>query len=87
VLANVLGTTKTVSTDDGPQQRSNDVTRIEVSTVVVEPVETYLYRPLRRAIIAVAEVAKRMQSGRLNAYVAYMLVALLAVLAVVAAIH
>jgi NADH:ubiquinone oxidoreductase subunit 5 (subunit L)/multisubunit Na+/H+ antiporter MnhA subunit len=87
VLANVLGTTKTLSIEDGPPESSNDVARIESVTVVVEPVETYLYRPLRRALVSVARVAKRMQSGRLNAYVAYMLVALLAALAVVAAIH
>jgi hypothetical protein len=37
--------------------------------------------------LAVARVAKRLQSGRLDAYVAYMLVALLAVLAAVAALH
>ena len=43
----------------------------------MEPVETYLYRPLRRATLAVARVAKKLQSGRLNAYVAYMLFALL----------
>jgi formate hydrogenlyase subunit 3/multisubunit Na+/H+ antiporter MnhD subunit len=87
VLANVLGTTKTLSTEDSPRQPSNNVARIETITIVIEPVETYLYRPLRRAVVSVARVAKRMQSGRLNAYVAYMLVALLAVLAVVAAIH
>jgi formate hydrogenlyase subunit 3/multisubunit Na+/H+ antiporter MnhD subunit len=87
VLANVLGTTKTVSIDIDEAQSRHDVARIESTTVVIEPVETYLYRPIRHAVITVARVAKRLQSGRLNAYVAYMLLALLAVLAAVAAIH
>ena len=88
VLANVLGTTKTVSPyeEDGSLEPSK-VSRVQTSVVVVEPVETYVYRPLRRAVVSVARIAKRLQSGRLNAYVAYMLVALLAVLAVVAAIR
>jgi len=87
VLANVLGTTKTVTIDVDETQPRHDVARIESTTVVIEPVETYLYRPIRRAVITVARIAKRLQSGRLNAYVAYMLLALLAVLAAVAAIH
>jgi NADH:ubiquinone oxidoreductase subunit 5 (subunit L)/multisubunit Na+/H+ antiporter MnhA subunit len=87
VLANVLGTTKTVSTEDDFSSSSQDVSRVTTRTIVVEPIETYVYRPVRRAFIITARVAKRLQSGRLNAYVAYMLVALLAVLAVVAAIH
>lgn len=88
VLANVLGTTKTVSSYevDWSGEASPNLTQVESSAVVVEPVETYVYRPLRRAVLSVASVAKRLQSGRLNAYVAYMLVALLAVLAVVASI-
>ena len=60
---------------------------VETLTTVVEPVETYLYRPLRSAALGGARVAKRLQSGRLNAYVAYMLLALLAVLAVTAALR
>jgi hypothetical protein len=86
VLANVLGTTKSVSRheEDELGESTPNVARVESSAVVVEPVETYIYRPLWRAVLSVATVAKRLQSGRLNAYVAYMLVALLAVLAVVA---
>jgi hydrogenase-4 component B len=89
VLANVLGATKTVSFEEvDPSLGSlQNVARVESNVVIVEPVETYLYRPLRRGAISVARVAKRLQSGRLNAYVAYMLVALLAALAVVAAIR
>jgi formate hydrogenlyase subunit 3/multisubunit Na+/H+ antiporter MnhD subunit len=89
VLANILGATKTVELvvfDDAADSRGR-VVQIESRTRVIEPVETYLYRPTRRAGVAVANVAKRLQSGRLNAYVAYMLIALLAALSVVAAMR
>jgi hypothetical protein len=89
VLANILGATKTVELvefDEAADSRGR-VVQVESRTDVIEPVEAYLYRPTRRAAMAVANVAKRLQSGRLNAYVAYMLVALLAVLSVVAAMR
>jgi hydrogenase-4 component B len=50
---------------------------------VVEVVDRYLYRPAVAALLTTARRAKRLQSGRLDAYMAYMLVAVLAVLAVV----
>jgi hydrogenase-4 component B len=52
---------------------------------VIEVVETYLYRPAARLFTAVAAAARRMQSGRLDAYLLYMLIALVAVIAVVTA--
>ncbi len=90
VLGNVLGTTRSttvvvVAETGGPD--SHPVAHVETETRVVEPVETYLYRPLRRATLAVARVAKKLQSGRLNAYVAYMLFALLVALALTAALR
>jgi hypothetical protein len=39
------------------------------------------------AWLSLARIAKRLQSGRLDAYIAYMLVALLAVLATVAVLR
>jgi hydrogenase-4 component B len=66
---------------------STPTTHVETVTRVVEPVETYLYRPTRTMALAVARGAKRLQSGRLNAYVAYMLIALLAALALTAALR
>ncbi|MGB8997152.1 MAG: proton-conducting transporter membrane subunit [Pseudonocardiaceae bacterium] len=51
---------------------------------VVEVVERFLYRPLRVPLLWLVRTAKRMQNGRLDAYLGYMLIALLAVLAVVA---
>ncbi len=50
---------------------------------VVDIVERYLYRPLIPAMRTVVVAAKRLQSGRLDAYMAYMLVAVVAVIAVV----
>ncbi|MDA8313901.1 MAG: hypothetical protein M0010_01795, partial [Actinomycetota bacterium] len=60
---------------------------VESETRVVEPVEAYLYRPAWRLLVGVADFARRLQSGSLNAYVAYMLVALLIALAVTAALR
>ncbi len=89
VLGNVLGTSRSttlvVAESAGPDP--HPVGHVETRTRVIEPVETYLYRPLRRATLAVARVAKKLQSGRLNAYVAYMLFALLIALALTAALR
>ena len=85
VLGNVLGTRRTVEPVTPSAEEPSSHAHVETHTSVVEPVETYLYRPVRAAMLAVVRVAKRLQSGRLNAYVAYMLLALLAVLAVAAA--
>ncbi|MEU6284426.1 proton-conducting transporter membrane subunit [Streptomyces sp. NPDC047028] len=56
------------------------------SSDVVEVVETYVYRPLTRPLHMLVKAAKRLQSGRLDAYLAYMLIALVAVLALVTAL-
>ena len=54
---------------------------------VIEVVEQYLYRPVQRPFLSLVRLAKRLQSGRLDAYLAYMLIALVALLAVVTAVH
>jgi formate hydrogenlyase subunit 3/multisubunit Na+/H+ antiporter MnhD subunit len=54
---------------------------------VIEVVEQYLYRPLLRPFLLLTRLVQRLQSGRLDAYLAYMLIALIAVLAVVTARH
>ena len=53
---------------------------------VMEVVETYLYRPALGFFMAIVTIAKRLQSGRLDAYLLYMLIALVAVIAVVTAL-
>ena len=70
---------------EGDEERGPAGAHLGYTTDVVEVVEHYLYRPLLAPALAVARTAKRLQSGRLDAYLAYMLIALVAVLAVVAA--
>jgi formate hydrogenlyase subunit 3/multisubunit Na+/H+ antiporter MnhD subunit len=49
-------------------------------------VETYSYRPALGVLTSVVTAAKRLQSGRLDAYLLYMLIALIAVIAVATAL-
>ena len=53
---------------------------------VAEPVESYLYRPAIASYLWLVRQARRLQSGRLEAYIGYMLVALVAVLILAAAL-
>jgi formate hydrogenlyase subunit 3/multisubunit Na+/H+ antiporter MnhD subunit len=85
VLGNVLGTRRqTVTIEETNEGGLDEQTHVEVRSTVSEPVETYLFRPARRGLLMATGLAKRLQSGRLDAYVAYMLVALLIVLTVTA---
>ncbi len=75
----------------GPPDRDDpaegeQAAHLRYASDVVEVVETYLYRPVLRAFLAVVAVAKRLQSGRLDAYLLYMLIALIALIAVVTAL-
>lgn len=87
ILGNVLGARRTTVVVPETRAAAGTDVQIESSTQVVEPVETYLYRPLRSAALRVADLARRLQSGNLNAYVAYMLVALLLALVLTAALR
>jgi NADH:ubiquinone oxidoreductase subunit 5 (subunit L)/multisubunit Na+/H+ antiporter MnhA subunit len=91
VLANLLLTRSelTVLERDtggrtGDPQRDATGAHLGYTTDVVEVVERFLFRPLRRPLLATVRAAKRLQGGRLDAYLGYMLIAVLAVLAVVA---
>lgn len=101
VLANLLQTrgqlhrtdpTTTVAAADGTAdpnaERDHTAASVQLGYTVdvVEVVEKYLYRPAAAAVLWIALQAKRLQSGRLDAYMAYMLLALITVLAVVTAI-
>ena len=83
VLASVLHTraevAQVVAADDGP----DPVPHLRYASDVVEVVETWLYRPGVRLFGVAVALAKRLQSGRLDAYLLYMLIALVAVIAVV----
>lgn len=83
VLANVLLTRTELRRLERPAEGRAD---LGYRSDVVEAVEEYVYRPLVRPVRAVVGGLKRLQSGRLDAYVAYMLLALVAVLAVVTAL-
>jgi NADH:ubiquinone oxidoreductase subunit 5 (subunit L)/multisubunit Na+/H+ antiporter MnhA subunit len=101
VLAGVLDTRSEVrqimleenGSDDGsgaPDRpdpaETGQAAHLQYASDVIEVVETYLYRPVFRAFMSVVAVAKRLQSGRLDAYLLYMLIALIAVIAVVTAL-
>ena len=72
--------------DTGGEPGAPQVPHLGYTSDVVELVEEYLYRPLARPLMAVVRTVKRLQSGRLDAYLAYMLIALIAILAVVTAL-
>jgi hydrogenase-4 component B len=62
------------------------VPHLEFASDVIEVVEEYLYRPVLRPAAALVRATQRLQSGRLDAYLAYMLIALIAVIAVATAL-
>ncbi len=86
VLASVLhtraGVEEVVPAADGADRAPH----LRYASDVVEVVESWLYRPVAQVFAAVVAVAKRLQSGRLDAYLLYMLIALVAVIAVVTAL-
>jgi hydrogenase-4 component B len=89
VLASVLHTRaqlRPVAPEDGEGEPDQDQARLEYASDVVELVETYLYRPGVGVFAAIVAAAKRLQSGRLDAYLLYMLIALVAIIAVVTAL-
>ena len=87
VLGNVLLTrTELRGAPHAPSTQTAGHPILTYQVEVVEVFDRYLYRPALAALLAVARVAKRLQSGRLDAYMAYMLIAVLAVLAVVIAV-
>jgi hydrogenase-4 component B len=83
VLAAVLHTRTEVTRHSGGAEEETGAAHVGYSSDVIEVVEEYLYRPLRRPLRMLVHLAQRLQSGHLAAYLAYMLITLLAVLAVV----
>jgi hypothetical protein len=88
VLANVLRTRAELRRLDRGESliagRVEDETaELGYSVDVVEVVEQYVYSPVRQRIALLGRLARRLQSGRLEAYLAYMLVALVALIVVV----
>lgn len=88
VLANLLGTRREVQIlDAGEQAAQEGAAHVEYTARVTDPAEAYLYRPAARGLMAIVGAAKRLQSGKLQAYVAYMLIALVAALAITAGLR
>lgn len=84
VLATVLLTRSTLVETDGEANGHLDAPGSYTYRIdVVDVFERYFYRPLTRAVLATSRYARKLQSGRLDAYMAYMLIAVLAVLAIV----
>jgi formate hydrogenlyase subunit 3/multisubunit Na+/H+ antiporter MnhD subunit len=83
VLANVLHTRTELRQ---LERRAEGGAHLGYRSDVIEVVEDYLYRPLVRPVLAAVHALKRLQSGRLDAYIAYMLIVLIGVLAVVTAL-
>jgi len=91
VLASVLHTRAGVEQlptagDGAPAGNIAAAQQLRYVSDVVEVVETWLYRPAARFFAAVVAAARRLQSGRLDAYLLYMLIALVAVIAVATAL-
>jgi hydrogenase-4 component B len=86
VLANVLLTkSELVEASAEPSSDQEDSGLFTYRVAVVDVVERYFYQPLIAVLLTVSRLARRLQSGRLDAYMTYMLIAVLAVLAVVIA--
>jgi hydrogenase-4 component B len=93
VLASVLHTRAEVAevmppgpAEDGTGDDGGQVPHLRYDSDVVEVVETWLYQPAARLFGGLVTTAKRLQSGRLDAYLLYMLIALVAVVAAVTAL-
>lgn len=86
VLSSVLHTRAEVQPLTPSGSSSLPGPRLGYSSDVIEVVETYVYRPALVPLMAFVRAAKRLQSGRLDAYLGYMLITLVAVLALVAAL-
>jgi hydrogenase-4 component B len=72
--------------DRGDAAEREQAAHLRYASDVVEVVENYLYGPALRSFQAAVAAAKRLQSGRLDAYLLYMLIALIAIIAVVTAL-
>ncbi len=75
-----------VPADTGGEPGAPVIPHLRYTSDVVELVEEIVYRPAVRPVLLAVRAVKRLQSGRLDAYLAYMLIALVAMIAVVAAL-
>jgi hydrogenase-4 component B len=69
------------------QSSDSEIAPYRYSHEVKEPLVSLLYLPVSKGLLAGSRMVKRLQSGRLGAYLAYMLIALVALLAAVRGLH
>lgn len=93
ILANVLMTRAELTTIErrtggrtGDTDRTAAGAHLGYVADVMEVVEHWVYRPLLRPMRAAVRLARTLQNGRLDAYMAYMLVAVIAVIALVSSL-
>ncbi len=86
VLSAVLLTRISVRRLPAEQGDEDAAPRFSLVVRTTELMSRYLYRPALAVLLACAGATKRLQSGRLDAYMAYMLIALLAFLTLVIAV-
>lgn len=79
VLSGPLGYRSTLRPDAGEASQA----RLVLETRVVLAVDRFLYAPASRIALAAAARTRRLQSGRLGAYLLYMLTALIVMLALI----
>jgi hydrogenase-4 component B len=85
VLRGLYGLQRRVVVESSARTPQADMLRLE--TRVVPPFEHYLYGPVARGALRLSAFARRLQSGRLGAYLLYMLIVLLVVLALIPAVR
>jgi hydrogenase-4 component B len=81
------GSAAAASAPMGASAPSGRAPHVGYTSDVIEVVEQYVYRPVLSTVMALVRIVKRLQSGRLDAYLAYMLIALIALLALVAGLN
>lgn len=85
VLANLLGTRREIRLLERASAHGEDLpAHVEYRSRVMEPLESWIYRPVARGFLSAGALVRRLQSGRLDAYVGYMAAALVALLLLVA---
>jgi len=85
VLRGLYGLQRQLIAD--PDARTPEAATLRLETRVVPPFEQFLYGPLATGALRLSTFARRLQSGRLGAYLLYMLLVLIVVLALVPAVR
>jgi hydrogenase-4 component B len=85
VLRGLYGLRRRLIAD--PDARTREAATLRLETRVVPAFEQFLYGPVGAGALRLSALARRLQSGRLGAYLLYMLVVLVVVLALIPAVR